>query len=206
MATISRTSFVTGDILTATQWNTQFDTVYNEFNGNIENANIKSSAAIAFSKMATTGAISSGVTKTGVTDGSAAAAGDVGEIKKSSIAVGAAISLTTNTFADVTSLSITAGDWDLFFSAEFSGTPTGGTQIAAALTTASGSSTTGMVDDGYNFVVSPSIPTSTAASLIKVGPINISISSTTTYYAKTRGIFTGGTMTAYGTFYAKRVR
>lgn len=51
MALITRTSFSTGDIPTAAQWNTQFDTVYNEFNGSISNANISGSAAIAYSKL-----------------------------------------------------------------------------------------------------------------------------------------------------------
>lgn len=44
MATISRTSFNTGDIPTAAEWNTQFDTVYNEFNGSIDSANLAANA------------------------------------------------------------------------------------------------------------------------------------------------------------------
>ena len=40
MGTVSRTTLNTGDILTAAQWNTQFDTIYSEFNGSIESANM----------------------------------------------------------------------------------------------------------------------------------------------------------------------
>lgn len=42
MAVISRTSFSTGDLLTAAQWNTQFDTAYNVINGNLDSTNIAS--------------------------------------------------------------------------------------------------------------------------------------------------------------------
>lgn len=44
MGTIARTSFSTGDIPTAAEWNTQFDTIYNEFNGSIEATNLASDA------------------------------------------------------------------------------------------------------------------------------------------------------------------
>lgn len=40
MGTVSRTTLNTGDIPTAAQWNTQFDTIYGEFNGSIESANM----------------------------------------------------------------------------------------------------------------------------------------------------------------------
>ena len=40
MGTVSRTTLNTGDIPTAAQWNTQFDTIYSEFNGSIESANM----------------------------------------------------------------------------------------------------------------------------------------------------------------------
>ena len=44
MGTISRTSLNTGDILTAAEWNTQFDTIYNEFNGSVDTINIANDA------------------------------------------------------------------------------------------------------------------------------------------------------------------
>ena len=45
---------------------------------------------------------------TGVTSGSAAAAGSVGEVKT---ATGTAVSLTNSTVANITSVALTAGDW-----------------------------------------------------------------------------------------------
>lgn len=48
---------VTGDTLTASIWNTEFQNIINNFNGGISNANIANAAGIAYSKLALTGAI-----------------------------------------------------------------------------------------------------------------------------------------------------
>jgi hypothetical protein len=45
------TTFTDGTVPTAAQFNNDFDTVYTEFNGNIQNANIKAAADIAESKI-----------------------------------------------------------------------------------------------------------------------------------------------------------
>jgi len=52
-ALISKTyTFSAGSTIVAAEHNTNNDTIYNEFNGNIDNANIKSGAAIADTKLA----------------------------------------------------------------------------------------------------------------------------------------------------------
>lgn len=52
MGQVSKTyTFAAGATIIASEHNTNFDTLYNEFNGNIENANIKSGAAIAAAKL-----------------------------------------------------------------------------------------------------------------------------------------------------------
>lgn len=59
------TTLVDGTIPTASQFNNDYSTIYNEFNGNISNANIASNAAIAESKLAfntASGHIHDGVT------------------------------------------------------------------------------------------------------------------------------------------------
>lgn len=48
-------TFVAGQPLQAAQLNADFDTIYNNYNGNITNANVKANAAIAFSKLDFTG-------------------------------------------------------------------------------------------------------------------------------------------------------
>lgn len=45
-------TYADGNTLTAANLNSSLNTIYNEFNGNIENANVKSGAAIAESKIA----------------------------------------------------------------------------------------------------------------------------------------------------------
>lgn len=52
MGTISVTNITDGTTMDAADVNNQVNTIVNEFNGNIDNANIKSSAAIATSKLA----------------------------------------------------------------------------------------------------------------------------------------------------------
>jgi hypothetical protein len=56
MGTIARSTLNTGDIPTAAEWNTQFDTIYSEFNGNISDVNLASNA-VTGPKIAT-GAVS----------------------------------------------------------------------------------------------------------------------------------------------------
>lgn len=53
MALITKTNtFSAGDTIVASEHNDNFDTIYNEFNGSTDNANIKSGAAIADTKLA----------------------------------------------------------------------------------------------------------------------------------------------------------
>lgn len=59
-------TFTSGTTIASAQSNSNFDTIYNEFNGNIENANIKSGAAIDTSKISGTAVnLSSDQTLTG---------------------------------------------------------------------------------------------------------------------------------------------
>jgi hypothetical protein len=48
---------VTGDTITASIWNTEFQNIINTFNGGIDNANIQAAAGIAYTKLALNGAI-----------------------------------------------------------------------------------------------------------------------------------------------------
>ena len=52
-------TFSAGNIIIASEHNNNFDTIYNEFNGNITNANIDNAAAIAYSKLNLGGSIQS---------------------------------------------------------------------------------------------------------------------------------------------------
>jgi len=50
-------TFSAGATIVASQHNANFSTIYNDYNGNITNANIAAAAAIAYSKLALTGSI-----------------------------------------------------------------------------------------------------------------------------------------------------
>jgi hypothetical protein len=45
-------TFTAGAVIIASEHNTNFDDIYNEFNGNIDNANIKANAGIVDTKLA----------------------------------------------------------------------------------------------------------------------------------------------------------
>lgn len=58
MASISRVkTWISGDVLTASDLNAEFNNIVNDYNGGITNANINASAAIAYSKLNLTGSI-----------------------------------------------------------------------------------------------------------------------------------------------------
>src|SRR5574337_1898836 len=79
----------------------------------------------------------------GTTTNDDAAAGYIGEVISSNIAVGSAVSLSSGTIANITSISLTAGDWDVYgwASSNVAGTTTI-TQFAAG-----GSTTTADLGD-----------------------------------------------------------
>lgn len=72
MALITKTfEFTAGTTIVASEHNSNFDTIYNEFNGSIDNTNIKSSAAIVATKLNLT-TIAQNVAFTGILDFSSA--------------------------------------------------------------------------------------------------------------------------------------
>jgi hypothetical protein len=117
---------------------------------------------------------------------------------------GGASGLTTATPANACSLSITAGDWDLYLSVLFSG---------------AGATNTTDLQIGIN-TVSATLPGITplqfaqwrSAGLVDlyqtmtVGPFRVNVSSTTTYYGVVRATFTVSTYSANGTLRARRIR
>ena len=139
-----------------------------------------------------------------------AATGYVGEYVEASIAAGSAISLTTVTAANVTSISLTAGDWDV-------------TAIAAFVTAATTSVTNRLVAISKTSATLPSVNPYASGEVISesrmaadvagavqntrdVPTIRVSLSATTTMYLVVRSSFTVSTQTAHGVLWARRVR
>ena len=134
----------------------------------------------------------------GITSGSNAGAGNVGEFIS---ATASSFSLTTSTPANATSISLTAGDWDV----------SGGFTITASSNVMSnavcGWSTTsaGFGSPGtYMQVGMASGSVGTWAGGIPVGRLNIT--STTTVYMVCEAIFSSGTASVGGIIQARRIR
>jgi hypothetical protein len=134
-----------------------------------------------------------------------AAAGYVGEYIESVIAAGSAVSLTTNTPANITSISLTAGDWDVSASVSHTPAPTTSvTQIRSSisLTSATMDSTVGRA---FGIISAANVPATSLYSISST-TLRFSLASTTTIYLVTNDVFTVSTMTAYGILSARRVR
>jgi hypothetical protein len=142
----------------------------------------------------------------GVANNSSASAGDVGEVISSTVAVGSAVSLTTDTPANVTSISLTAGDWDVSGTVYYAQ----GSATEALYYTAGISATTATLP-GYAGTQA-SIPGNGAATggaytpSVPISPARVSLSSTTTYYLVAQSGFLADTSAAYGHLRARRMR
>lgn len=148
---------------------------------------------------------------TGTTTNDNAAAGRPGEFITATVPVGSAVALATGVAANVTSISLTAGDWDVSGVVDHNiAATTSVTQInsGVSLTSATLASQAGGAGLGTD-------PTSTlsyaamvpGAGIVQGAPlVRISLAATTTVYLVAQDTFTLSTISAYGTLRARRVR
>lgn len=142
----------------------------------------------------------------GVTDGSYAAAGFVGQVIGSTVTLANRISAPTSTaFGDVTSISLTAGDWDI---SGCVGLIDNGATVTnfqgCAGGTASGSSSAGC-GDGLNLFTG-AVPSGGVQKTFCTGPYQLSFSATTTVYLKCQTTYTVATPQMWGSIRARRMR
>jgi hypothetical protein len=142
----------------------------------------------------------------GVTNGGNASAGNIGEYISSSVAYASALSATTGVVLNVTSISLTAGDWDVWGSV--GDAPAGGTTptstdgwISTTSATYPASAPNGGAEAFCRYTRSAG-----AIALFSIGMTRMSISSTTTVYLSGVSIFSGGSSALYGFIGARRVR
>lgn len=141
----------------------------------------------------------------GVTTNSSAAAGIVGEYVTASIISGSAVSLTTATPANVTSISLTAGDWDVNGVVNFLGSTISTTAVAGGLSSTTATLPT-LPSTGRTDVSLFGTALANSAAATQTGSARFSLAGTTTVYLVGQCTFTGGTCTAYGMIRARRVR
>ncbi len=145
----------------------------------------------------------------GTTTADSATAGNVGEYIESVIASGSAVNLTTATPANVTSIVLTAGDWDVELGVNFIGGAT--TVITNAGASVSTSSATLDLANGHT-VSSPGSAGALNATNYLNSTFSLSLSSRrfstagTTVYLVVQSSFTTSTLSAYGILRARRVR
>lgn len=188
------------------------DTTYTDFGLRIRRHNTGANAASSidhrgtgtFSVNADDGgsiALNAPTTLRGTATNDNAAAGYVGEFLSATLNQGSAVALTDSTGANVTSLTLTAGDWEVQGIAAFiGGSGVTVTQCGGGITTSSGVFPTPVatiVNGGLTGTLTAAYPTI---------PTRFSVASTATVYLVAIGYFGGGTLSAYGYLRARRVR
>jgi hypothetical protein len=147
-----------------------------------------------------------------------AAAGYVGEYIQSTIPTASAVSLTTATPANITSIALTSGDWDLECQVNFKpGATTSVTQsdVSMSLTSATLSTqpggTVGIATIGPDAVMAVNQAAAVPAANYALAPTSVRVTvaqsnTTATVYLVAQATFTVSTMAAFGTIRARRVR
>lgn len=184
------------------------------------NYNITFPSALPASKlplqMDTSGNLTAALAQ-GVTDGSTAASGIIGENSTSFRLFASATSLTTATTANILnagSVTIPAGDWDLSGCLGF--IPAGTTNVttvfgAISLTSATlpGNATIAVPSSGGEVECVTTFPGSVLGSTaftLTLPIVSVSLASATTFYLVARANFTVSTMTCFGSLTGRRVR
>lgn len=142
----------------------------------------------------------SGVGIQGKTSGSASAAGNVGEFVSNQVLFASGTALTSTQPKNVTSISLTAGDWDVW----------GNIFISDTLNTLS-------VADAWISLTSATLPDSSLVASMganvavltfwgaRTPDLRVNITSTTTVFLSASATFASGSVTACGGIYARRV-
>jgi hypothetical protein len=141
----------------------------------------------------------------GTTTNDNASTGVVGEYVESVIASGSAVALTTATPKTVTSITLSAGDWDIDTLAYFAnGATTSFTLISGSI-----SGTTNVLDSTAGkintLVMNPTIFGGVACSVV-IAPYRLSLSGSTTVFLVVQASFTVSTASGFGIIRARRAR
>ena len=132
--------------------------------------------------------------------------GGLGEVVTQSVFSGSAVSLTSTTTANITSISLTPGDWDVDGVGCF--VPAGTTTVQAlqgAVSTTSATLPTSGANGRFTHV-QPSAVLTTANPCYSIDRVRVSIANTTTVFLVEQATFGTSTLTGYGTIYARRAR
>jgi hypothetical protein len=144
--------------------------------------------------------------RNGTTTNDNAAAGQVGEYITANLASGSPITMTTSgTSYNITSISLTAGDWDVSGNASINANnATGATAIIAWVSSTSAAAPA----SGTDGIASVSTATSSVlgAATLATGDRRFSLAAPATIYLSGLWFGAAQTVTAYGTIRARRAR
>lgn len=133
----------------------------------------------------------------GDASGASASAGFVGQVISSTVTYASSTAYTSGNITNITSISLTAGDWDIFGNAGIAGTAV--SEFEAAISTSSGA--LGNLENRVDIYPLATSPVCTSP----VPGIPVTISSTTTYYLVVSSSVSGSPV-MFGNIYARRRR
>jgi hypothetical protein len=140
----------------------------------------------------------------GTTTNDSAAAGNVGEFVSSTVLVGGAVALAASTATNITSISLTAGDWDV--SGNVAINPAGTTVLNQIVGWVSSASATLPTAPNQGGEAAWGGSATAIPIIIGVGPMRFSLSGPATIYLSTFVIWTTNQPGGYGFIRARRVR
>ena len=183
----------------AASWYAEYAFQSGSSSGTVNSGTIGQLAYYAANGIAVSGGQLGNVAGTSTNDN--AAAGNVGEFVTSHVNESSGVSMTNNVATDITSISLTAGDWDVFGNVSMINN---GSQLAqygqcwASLTSAT--------KPDNSLTAAMYGPTTTLQWVyLAIPPLRVSIASTTTVYLSGQ-MGSNGTITGSGTISARRVR
>lgn len=139
----------------------------------------------------------------GDTTGTAnALTGNIGEYIESSILSGSAVALTTAVTASITSISLTAGDWELWGTGAFSFTGATAGYLQCGISTSAST----FLSTRYNTQITPVSAIGTITNSFSIPRNRFQLTATTTLYLLHYATFSAGTVSGFGTIAARRIR
>ncbi len=131
-----------------------------------------------------------------------ASAGYVGEFISSVIPFASSVAVIVNTSTDITSISLTAGDWEVYGNVNQTTVPTNNTQLLGWSSTTSAT----LPDSSLYNNISLASALLTTSTGISIPTRRYSLSGTTTVYLTAYQVGTAGSGTVCGAIYARRIR
>lgn len=201
MSAVARAyTFTDGTDAYGSQVENEFSTIFNAWNNH--DAGTSSWTQVKTGVLTSTGV----TTIKGSATNDSASAGNVGELLSSVVSNQSPV--TTDVYYDVTSISLTAGDWDVTVLCTANANSATWSAVIIGISSTSGNSATGLTngDSSVNAFWASSSTTPLQVP-IAVANLRVSLASTTTYYFKARVTFTVNTPTIAGArLSARRLR